>query len=200
MFGLVRLGSPPTSMHALSAHPDSTAQPRKETAHVSPVCQRSQSPLAVKTHSSDCSRLPSSQPAHISVMPAAPLQEASPAAHCTAYQTHSCRPRAVQVYLQTAPGAEEGWNANFSSMMTKLLQESYDGSKVQRDAQQRTEALATAAEVPGLPPLPDLPPKVSGVWGCIVAVINSRSLRFFLLLVVAGSAMQAKHARRAPRM
>ena len=69
-------------------------------------------------------------------------------------------PLAVQVYLQTAPGAEEGWTANFSSMMTKLLQESYDGSKVQRDAQQRTEALATLAEVPGLPPLPDLPPKV----------------------------------------
>eukprot|EP00891_Asterochloris_glomerata_P004825 jgi/Astpho2/4825/Aster-07523 len=65
-----------------------------------------------------------------------------------------------EVYLQTAPGgAEEGWTANFSSMMTKLLQESYDGSKVQREAQLRTEALATLTEVPGLPPLPDLPPK-----------------------------------------
>lgn len=79
-------------------------------------------------------------------------------------------PFAVQVYLQTAPGgAEEGWTANFSSMMTKLLQESYDGSKVQREAQLRTEALATLTEVPGLPPLPDLPPKVrgAGVGQCI---------------------------------
>ena len=67
------------------------------------------------------------------------------------------------MYLQTAPGAEEGWTANFSSMMTKLLQDSYGGSKVQREAQQRTEALATATEGPGLPPLPDLPPKVRGV-------------------------------------
>ena len=84
-------------------------------------------------------------------------------------------PCAVQVYLQTAPGAEEGWNANFSSMMTKLLQESYDGSKVQRDAQQRTEALATAAEVPGLPPLPDLPPKVrgSGVKHCAQCCVRA---------------------------
>ena len=55
---------------------------------------------------------------------------------------------AVQVYLQVSQGTDV--NARFSSMMFKVLQDSFESSHLGQDQQARTEALATASYDPHL--------------------------------------------------
>jgi len=61
----------------------------------------------------------------------------------------------VQVYLQSAQGDDQSWNAKFSSMMVKVLQDSYIGSPLCKQNLARTDVLIEQA-APRKPP-----PKVS---------------------------------------
>ncbi len=61
----------------------------------------------------------------------------------------------MQVYLQSAQGDDQSWNAKFSSMMVKVLQDSYVGSPLCKQNLARTDVLIEQA-APKKPP-----PKVS---------------------------------------
>ena len=70
-----------------------------------------------------------------------------------------------QVYLQVAQtGEAQDWNARFSGMMFKVLQDSYAGSGLAKESYSRTEALAAMTPDksgwhPVRPRSPQVPPK-----------------------------------------
>ena len=51
----------------------------------------------------------------------------------------------VQVYLQASQGDAQTWNAQFSSMMVKMLQTTYLSSPMHKANQARIEVLLMAA-------------------------------------------------------
>jgi len=73
----------------------------------------------------------------------------------------------VQVYLQSAQGDDQSWNAKFSSMMVKVLQDSYIGSPLCKQNLARSDVLIEQA-APRKPP-----PKVSNPFLCIKSSCDS---------------------------
>lgn len=59
---------------------------------------------------------------------------------------------ALQVYLQLGAGDSDSWNAQFSSMMTKMLQDTYTASGMQAEHDSRTQVLLQQAAPKGYPP------------------------------------------------
>ena len=79
----------------------------------------------------------------------------------------------MQVYLQAGgAGDADSWNAQFSSMMTKMLQDTYYASGMQTQHMEQVQALLQQA-APKAPP-----PKVRAA--TVLPVITWRRLKAFI--------------------